>query len=89
MLFRSQLSNFGRTIPMATKHGTRFAICDMATHFFATQLAAQTKGDADAIYKELAANLIPSGRLVPAGVVAVRPVPTIAIGMARFSNVSP
>lgn len=65
------LSNFGRTIPMVTKRGTQFAICNMATQFFAKQLAAQTNGNEDAIYKELAANLIASARLVPAGVVAV------------------
>jgi intracellular sulfur oxidation DsrE/DsrF family protein len=65
-----QLSNFGRTIPTVTKRGTQFAICDMATHFFSMQLATQTGGTAEAIYKELVASLIPSSHLVPAGVVA-------------------
>jgi hypothetical protein len=65
------LSNFGRTIPAVTKRGTHFAVCDMATHFFSMQLATQTGGNADAIYKELAANLIGNSHLVPAGVVAV------------------
>lgn len=65
------LSNFGTTIDAVVKRGTRFAVCDMATHFFAGQVAMQTKGNADAVYKELTANLIPNGRLVAAGVVAV------------------
>ena len=65
------LPNLGNTIDAVVKRGTRFAVCDMATHFFAGQLAMQTKGNADAIYKELAASLIPNGRLVAAGVVAV------------------
>lgn len=65
------LPNLGNTIDAVRKRGTRFAVCDMATHFFAAQVAAATKGNADAIYKELASNLIPDSRLVAAGVVAV------------------
>ena len=64
------LPNLGNSIPAVTKRGVQFAICDMATHFVATQLAA-AGGTADAIYKELTANLIPSSHLVAAGVVAV------------------
>jgi hypothetical protein len=65
------LPNLGNTIDAVVKRGTRFAVCDMATHFFAGQIAVATKGNADAVYKELGANLIPNGRLVAAGVVAV------------------
>jgi hypothetical protein len=65
------LSNFGNTIDSVVKRGTRFAVCDMATHFFAGELATQTKGNADAIYKELVANTIPNSHMVAAGVVAV------------------
>jgi hypothetical protein len=65
------LPNLGNSIGSVVSRGTRFAVCDVATHFFAAQLANMTKGDADAIYKELAANLIPNSRMVPAGVVAV------------------
>jgi len=65
------LTNFGNTIDAVVKRGTRFAVCEMATHFFAGQLAMQTKGNADAIYKELVANTIPNSHMVAAGVVAV------------------
>ena len=65
------LPNLGNTIESVVKRGTRFAVCDMATHFFAGQLAMQTKGNADAIYKELVANTIPNSHMVAAGVVAV------------------
>jgi len=65
------LPNLGNTIDSVVKRGTRFAVCDMATHFFAGQLAMQTKGNADAIYKELVANTIPNSHMVAAGVVAV------------------
>jgi hypothetical protein len=65
------LPNFGSTIQSVVSRGTRFAVCDMATHFIAGQIATAAGGNADAVYKELTSNLIPSARLVPAGVVAV------------------
>jgi hypothetical protein len=65
------LPNLGSTIESVTKRGAIIAICDLATHFIAQQLAG-TSGNADAIYKELAASaLIPGSRFVSAGVVAV------------------
>jgi hypothetical protein len=65
------LPNLGTTIDSVVKRGTRFAVCDMATHFFAGGLAMATKGNADAIYKELVASTIPNSHMVAAGVVAV------------------
>ena len=65
------LPNLGNTIDAVVKRGTRFAVCDMATHFFAGQLAMTSGGNADAIYKELVANVIPNSHMVAAGVVAV------------------
>lgn len=63
------LPNLGNTLPAVTKRGVQFAVCDMATHFVAMQLAGG--GSPDAIYKELGASLIPASHVVPAGVVAV------------------
>jgi len=65
------LPNLGNTIDGLIKRGTQFAVCDMAMHFAATQIAAGGGGDADAIYKDFASNLIPNSHVVPAGVVAV------------------
>ncbi len=65
------LTNLGSTIDAQVKRGTQFAICDQAMHFTASQVAAAGGGQADAIYKTFAANLIPNSRIVPAGVVAV------------------
>lgn len=65
------LPNLGATIDAVTKRGAYFAVCDTATHFLASQIAAAVSGDAGAIYKELAAGLIPNSRLVPNGVMAV------------------
>ena len=69
--YGESLTNFGNTIDSVVKRGTRFAVCDMATHFFAGQIAMATKGNADAVYKELGANTIPNSHMVAAGVVAV------------------
>jgi hypothetical protein len=65
------LPNLGNTIDALIKRGTQFAVCDMAMHFAAGQLAAAGAGEADAIYKDFAANLIPNSHIVAAGVVAV------------------
>jgi len=69
--FGLALPNLGTTIDSVVKRGTRFAVCDMATHFFAAQVAMMTGGNADAVYKELVANTIPNSHMVAAGVVAV------------------
>jgi hypothetical protein len=65
------LPNFGNTIESVVKRGTHFAVCDMATHFFAQQLAMASGENADAVYKELLVNTIPNSHMVAAGVVAV------------------
>jgi hypothetical protein len=65
------LPNLGNTIESVVKRGTQFAVCDMATHFFAGQVAMASGQNADAVYKELVANTIPNSHMVAAGVVAV------------------
>jgi len=65
-----QLPNLGTTIDDLIKRGVQFAVCDTATHFTASQLAQATKGDADAIYKDLRANTIGNSHYVSAGIVA-------------------
>jgi intracellular sulfur oxidation DsrE/DsrF family protein len=61
----------GANIPELRKHGVAFAVCGAATEFIAGQLAGP-KGDAKKIQAELAANLIPSAKMMPAGVVGVQ-----------------
>ncbi len=51
------------------KRGVQFMVCDTASHRFARMLAGS--GDGEAVYKEMAANMISSSRFVPAGVVGV------------------
>lgn len=61
----------GASLPALTAHGVRFAVCGAATAYIAGLLAGKT-GDAKAIEADLAANLIPSAMMAPAGVVAVQ-----------------
>ena len=65
------MSNFGNSIASVVKRGTHFSVCNLATHFFADQIAMMTKGNGEAVYKDLAANLIPNSHLMAAGVLAV------------------
>jgi len=65
------LPNLGTTIKSLTDRGTRFAICDLATNFFAAAIAEEIGATKDSVYKDLVASAIPNGHFVPAGVVAV------------------
>jgi hypothetical protein len=65
------LTNLGATIEDLAKRGTRFAVCDMSTHGLAGAVATETGGNADTVYKELVANMIPNSHMVAAGVLAV------------------
>jgi hypothetical protein len=65
------LPNLGTTIPDVVKRGVHFAVCQMATKFFAGPLAQATGGNADAVYNELVANLVGNSHMAAAGIVAV------------------
>jgi len=56
--------------PLATQ-GVQFAVCAMATRRLAGTIAGAVKGNTDAIFAELSANLVTNGRMVPAGIIAV------------------
>jgi intracellular sulfur oxidation DsrE/DsrF family protein len=61
----------GANIPALVARGVHFTVCGAATEFIAGILAGKT-GDAKSIEAELAANLVPNARMVPAGVVGVQ-----------------
>jgi len=65
------LPNLGATLNSLIGRGTHFAICDLATNFFATQIAQDIGASKDSVYKELVASAIPNGHFVAAGVLAV------------------
>ena len=48
-----------------------FAVCQFATRAIILNFIKASGSDADKIQNELAANLIPNARLVPAGIVTV------------------
>lgn len=51
--------------------GVQFAVCNSATTMMSGFIARQLQMEQEAVYADLAANLIPNARLVPAGVMAV------------------
>jgi intracellular sulfur oxidation DsrE/DsrF family protein len=61
----------GAALADAIKNGVHFAVCDMATHYFAGEAATKMGTTADAVYKDLAANTVGNCHFVPAGIVAV------------------
>ena len=65
------LPSLGTTVDTLVKRGVQFAVCQMATQFFAGSIAQASGGNADTVYKELVANLIPNAHVVAAGIVAV------------------
>jgi intracellular sulfur oxidation DsrE/DsrF family protein len=52
------------------KRGVQFMVCGTASRNLANRLAG-ADGNGEAVFKEMGANLIPSARIVPAGVVGV------------------
>jgi len=69
--YGSVMTSLGVTATAIAKRGAHFAICDMATNRIAGVIASAVGSTAPVIYKELAANLLPNGHLVAAGVVAI------------------
>lgn len=65
---RSDMASRGHTISELAGRGARYVVCNRATHSVSGFIARSTGGDADAIYEDLAANLIADARMVPAGV---------------------
>jgi intracellular sulfur oxidation DsrE/DsrF family protein len=61
----------GVTLDALVKHGVHFAVCQMAARRMAGIIATDTKTGADAVYNELAANIIQNSHMVPAGIVTV------------------
>jgi hypothetical protein len=64
------LPNFGMTVDSVTSRGAQIAICNNATRFVSTQIAAATGASADDVFEELHAHAVTNGRFVPAGVLA-------------------
>jgi len=53
------------------KRGLRLAVCQQASRGNAMAIAMATGQNADAVFEELKANLLPNARLVPVGILAV------------------
>jgi intracellular sulfur oxidation DsrE/DsrF family protein len=71
-------SGYGEALPnrniafdALAKRGVHFAVCGLATRFQASIISKAHGMSVDDALKELGANLLPNGHIVPAGVVAV------------------
>jgi hypothetical protein len=53
------------------KRGAQLAVCQLSTRVLATNISAAGGANADAVYAELAANLMSNARIVPAGIVVL------------------
>ena len=67
----TELPSRGTTIDSLVKRGAHLAVCQMATRFLAGLIAEATAGNAEAVYQEIAANLVGNAHLMAAGIVAV------------------
>jgi hypothetical protein len=65
------LPNMGTAIPEVLGKGIHFAVCNLATTFFAGIIAQASGGKQPDVYKELTSNLIGNAHLAAAGIVAV------------------
>lgn len=62
---------FNSTLESVVRQGVQMAVCAAATRRIAGMIARAVNGDADAINRELIANVVRNARMVPAGIVAV------------------
>ena len=69
--YGDMLPNGNVTIEQLTKRGVRLAVCSMATRAAAQLISTKSGANVDAVFKELTENVVPGGRMVPAGIVAV------------------
>jgi intracellular sulfur oxidation DsrE/DsrF family protein len=69
--YGEQLNNRGVTLNGLNTLGVQFAICRLSTRAFAGTIASSTGTKAEEVLAEITANLIPNGRLVPAGIVTM------------------
>lgn len=74
---KTNIYNYGQdgsprgTWETMAKAGVQVAVCATATRSLAGSLARATGQDAEAVVRELNANLVRNGRMVPAGIIAV------------------
>jgi hypothetical protein len=65
------LPSLGNTLETVLKRGVHLAVCQVATRLFSGGLAQASGGTAEAVYNEVAGNLVANSHMVPAGIVAI------------------
>jgi hypothetical protein len=69
-LYNSPELRRDETFDALIKLGVHFAVCDKSTQGISANLARKTDGKQEAVYKELLANVVANGHMVPSGIVA-------------------
>lgn len=67
---RPDLPNQGSTIDATLARGVRVAICNHATHVFASVMSGMVNVPEEKLYEEFVASAVPNSRFVSAGVMA-------------------
>ena len=62
---------YARQVATLTGRGMNLAVCQLATRAIAGTIARAFNSNADDIFNEISAHLVPNAHLVPAGIVAV------------------
>jgi hypothetical protein len=85
-LMKKKGGEWDSSIPaLVATANTRFFVCNLATHGYASRFAKQLHLSAKDVYEDLASHLIPNAMLVPAGVWAIHAIQERQYTLLQFS----
>jgi pimeloyl-ACP methyl ester carboxylesterase len=85
-LMKKKGRDWDSSIPaLVANANTRFFVCNLATHGYASRFAKQLHLSAKDVYEDLASHLIPNAMLVPAGVWAIHAIQERQYTLLQFS----
>ncbi len=85
-LMKKEGGDWDSSIPaLVATADTRFFVCNLATHGYASRFAKHLNLSAKDVYEDLASHLIPNAMLVPAGVWAIQAIQERQYTLLQFS----
>jgi len=85
-LMKKKGGDWDSSIPaLVASANTRFFVCNLATHGYASRFAKQLHLSAKDVYEDLASHLIPNAMFVPAGVWAIHAIQEREYTLLQFS----
>jgi hypothetical protein len=89
-MMRSEPGPFDSSIPtLIAQAGLRIFMCNYATHGFASYIAEELGHSPEAVYADIARNLVPNAMLVPNGVWAIQTIQEHRFTILQTSLASP